>query len=72
MTCQFQGIFVDEPVAFDENYTLTFGKHAGKRLIDIYKHVPDYVEWMEANIHKQDVLNMIKAMKGYLKNKVEE
>ena len=65
-------IFVDEPIEFDENYTLPFGKHAGKRLIDIYKHAPDYVEWMEQNINKRDVLNMIKAMKEHLKNKTEE
>lgn len=65
-------IFVDEPPEFDENYTLPFGKHAGMRLIDIYKSAPDYVAWMEQNINKRDVLNMIKAMKEYLKNKTEE
>ena len=65
-------IFVDEPMEFDKNYTLSFGKYTGKRLIDIYKHAPDYVEWMEQNINKKDVLNMIKAMKEHLKNKMEE
>jgi hypothetical protein len=33
--------------------------------------MPDYVEWLEANINKRDVLNQIKAMKEYLKNKEE-
>ena len=65
-------IFVDEPIEFDKNYVLSFGKYAGKRLIDIYKHAPDYVEWLEQNINKKDALNMIKAMKEYLKNKTEE
>lgn len=65
-------IFADEPMEFDENYTIPFGKHAGMRLIDIYKHAPDYVAWMEQNINKRDVLNMIKAMKEHLKNKTEE
>lgn len=60
-------IFVSEPIAFDENYTLTFGKHAGMRLIDIYNRMPDYVAWMEQNIHKRDVLDQIRAMKEYLK-----
>lgn len=60
---------IDEPVEFNENYTLTFGKHAGKRLIDVYQSAPDYVEWMEQNIHKRDVVNMIKAMKEHLKTK---
>ena len=59
-------IFVDEPVEFDESYTITFGKHAGERLIDVYKSKPDYVEWMEQSIYKRDVLNAIKAMKQWL------
>ena len=63
---------INETLEFDENYTLTFGKHAGKRLIDVYKSAPDYVAWMEENINKRDVVNMIKAMKEYLKNKENE
>lgn len=62
-------VFIDEPVEFDENYTLTFGKHAGMRLIDIYNRMPDYVAWMEQNIHKRDVLDQIRAMKEHLKTK---
>ena len=65
-------VFVDEPIEFDENYTLTFGKHAGMRLIDIYNRMPDYVAWMEQNIHKRDVLDQIKAMKEYLNTKENE
>lgn len=52
---------------FDENYILSFGKYSGQKLIDIYNTHPDYVSWMEQNIHKRDVLNMIKAMKEFLK-----
>jgi hypothetical protein len=39
------------------------------RLIDIYNRMPDYVAWMEQNIHKRDVLDQIKAMKEYLISK---
>lgn len=70
LTMDFTGYDMkQEPVEFDENYTLTFGKHSGQRLIDIYNAAPDYVLWMEENIHKKDVVDMIKAMKEYLKNK---
>lgn len=67
------GIFTDKPVKieFDENYTLSFGKHSGKRLIDVYQKHPDYIAWCEENIKRQDFLNMIKAMKEFLKNKEE-
>ena len=73
LTMDFDGYsMTQEKTEFDENYTLTFGKHAGKRLIDVYKSAPDYVAWMEENINKRDVVNMIKAMKEYLKNKENE
>lgn len=58
-------------VVFDENYVMPFGKHAGQKLIDVYKAHPDYIAWCEENIHKKDILNMIKAMKEYIKNKEE-
>lgn len=61
-----------ETRVFDVNYTLPFGKHAGRRLIDVYKTEPDYIEWMERNIHKQEVLDQIKLMKEYLKNNEKE
>lgn len=62
-------IAIKDDIEFDENYVLPFGKHSGKRIIDIYKSEPDYIKWMEENIRKTDVVNMIKAMKEYLKNK---
>lgn len=62
-------IFVDEPAKFDENYTMTFGKYAGHKLLDIYKNKPDYVEWMEGSIRKREVLDQIRLMKEYLKEK---
>lgn len=67
-------IFEDlgKPLEFDENYTLTFGKHSGKRLIDVYKSAPDYIAWCEENLHKPDLQNMIRAMKEHLKNKENE
>ena len=66
-------IFTDTntPLEFDENYIMPFGKHSGQKLIDIYNAHPDYIEWLEGNIQKRDVLNMIKAMKEFV-NKKEE
>ena len=56
-------------IEFDENYELTFGQHKGKKLIDVYKSQPDYIDWCENNIHRRDVLQMIRAMKESLKDK---
>lgn len=70
LTMDFNDYVIEqEPTKFDENYTLTFGKHAGQRLIDVYKTKPDYIAWCEENIHRSDFLQIIKAMKEYLKNK---
>lgn len=60
-------IFVDEPVKFDPDYVLSFGKYSGRKLVDVYKKHPDYVDWMEENIYRKDVLNQIKVMKESLK-----
>ena len=73
LTMDFEGYSVQqEPVVFDENYTLTFGKHSGERLIDVYNADPSYLSWCEENLHKPDLQNMIKAMKEYLKSKENE
>ena len=59
---------LNKPLEFDENYTINFGKHAGKRMIDVYKEDPGYLVWCEENLHKPDLQKMIKAMKQHLKN----
>ena len=61
-------IFVDEESneEFDPETTFTFGKYKGRKMIEVYEKHPDYIEWMEGNISKRDVLNSIKAMKKYV------
>ena len=70
LTMDFEGyIATPTSVTFDPEYKISFGKHSGRRLIDVYKAAPDYIAWCEENIHRSDFLQMIKAMKEYLKNK---
>ena len=69
LTMDFEGYIVEqETVVFDENYILTFGRHANERLLDVYKSDPGYLVWCEENLHKPDLQKMIRAMKEYLKN----
>jgi uncharacterized protein (DUF3820 family) len=63
---------LNKPLEFDENYTMTFGKYNGRRLIDVYKSDPGYLSWCEENLNKNDLKQMIKAMKECLKNKENE
>ena len=60
---------IEEEIEFDENYVLDFGQYKGKKLIDVYKEKPDYIDWCENNIHKFDVVKMIKVMKRTLAKK---
>jgi hypothetical protein len=68
LTMEFDNYVAEAPkkVEWDDNYVLPFGKHSGQKLIDVYNKHPDYIEWMENNIKKRDVLHMIKAMKEHL------
>ena len=68
LTMEFDNYVAEAPkkVEWDENYVMPFGKHSGQKLIDVYYAHPDYIEWLEGNINKKDVLNMIKAMKEHL------
>ena len=74
LTMDFENYVAEAPkkVEWDENYVMPFGKHAGQKLIDIYYSHPDYIEWLEGNINKKDVLNMIKEMKKHLKENNKE
>lgn len=70
LTMDFENyVATSTSVTFDPEYKISFGKHSGRRLIDVYKAAPDYIAWCEENIHRSDFLQMIKAMKEYLKNK---
>lgn len=63
--------FKMEPAAmtFDENAVIHFGKHKGKRYLDVYGYEPDYFDWLEKNVQKREILNTVKAMREYLKTK---
>lgn len=58
----------EKPVSVDD-YVFTFGKHKGEKITDVYKEHPDYLDWMAQNIHKKEVLDMIKILKERDKNK---
>jgi len=38
-----------------ENMKLSFGKHRGKTLGEIYKEAPDYIEWLSGKANDEAV-----------------
>jgi hypothetical protein len=66
----FDNFIAEQPaVIFDEDCVIHFGKHKGKRYLDVYAIEPDYFDWVEKNLNKRDILDKVKAMREYLKTK---
>ena len=63
---------IEEEIKFDENYVLDFGQFKGSKMVDIYATNPDYLDWCENNIHKFEVVAMIKAMNRSLRKKEKD
>ena len=47
-----------------DSYTLTFGKHKGKTLKEVYKEAPDYIEWMLGNSNDERMIKLIELATG--------
>ena len=42
-----------------EEYVLDFGKHKGKKLIDVAKSNPDYISWAKENIYREPIKSLL-------------
>lgn len=47
-----------------DTYKLTFGKHKGKTLKEVYEEAPDYIEWMVGNSNDERMIKLIKMATG--------
>lgn len=47
-----------------DTYKLTFGKHKGKTLKEIYKEAPDYIQWMLNNSNDERMIKLIELATG--------
>lgn len=72
LTMDFENIETPRVESKPEEYVLTFGKHKGEKLIDLYRSGDDYVVWMEENITHPDVQAAIKAIKKKLAEEDDE
>lgn len=72
LTMDFENIETTRVESKPEEYVLTFGKHKGEKLIDLYRSGDDYVVWMEENITRPDVQAAINAIKKKLAEEDDE
>lgn len=63
LTMDFENIETPRVESKPEEYVLTFGKHKGEKLINVYRVDPDYCRWMEESISRNDVLDALRAIK---------
>lgn len=63
LTMNFENIETPRVESKPEEYVLTFGKHKGEKLINVYRTDPDYCRWMEESISRNDVLDALRAIK---------
>jgi hypothetical protein len=63
LTMDFENIETPRVESKPEEYVLTFGKHKGEKLINVYRVDPDYCRWMEESISRKDVLDALRAIK---------
>ena len=49
-------------------YVLNFGKHNGQKLIDVFKHHRDYLDWCKENIRREPLMSLIKLLEEQEKN----
>jgi hypothetical protein len=47
-----------------DTYKLTFGKHKGKTLKEVYEEAPDYIEWMVGNSNDERMIKLIQMATG--------
>lgn len=55
-----------------EKYTINFGKHKGKLLLDLVKEENPYIDWLLNNSNNQEVLKAIELLTGRTPKTEEE
>lgn len=53
-------------------YVLNFGKHNGKKLIDVFKNHRDYLNWYKENVGREPLMSLIKQLEEQEKNQEDE
>lgn len=53
-------------------YTLTFGKYSGRKLIDVFNHHRDYLEWCKENVRREPLMSLIKQLEEQEKNQEDD
>lgn len=53
-------------------YVITFGKHSGTKLVDLFKTQRGYINWLKENVNREPLLSLIKLLEEQEKNQEDE
>lgn len=61
-----KGVFGEEKVEplNPNDYTITFGKHKGEKLIDVFASDHSYCMWLKENSYQREIVEMIKQIEA--------
>ena len=63
LTMAFDNTEIPQPTANNVNdYVVTFGKHKGEKLVDVFNSDHSYCMWLKENSYQRDIVEMIKQL----------
>lgn len=65
LTMAFDNVETPKPTTTNVNdYVVTFGKHKGEKLVDVFKTDHSYCVWLKENSFQREVVEMIKQLEA--------
>ena len=61
-----KSIFGEEKIELPnlDDYIISFGKHKGEKLVDVFKTDYDYCMWLKENSYQREIVDMIKKIEA--------
>lgn len=65
LTMSFDNVEVPKPVVTNvDDYVITFGKHKGEKLIDVFNTDRSYCMWLKENSYQKEIKDMIQQVEA--------
>jgi hypothetical protein len=65
LTMAFDNTEIPQPTTTNVNdYVVTFGKHKGEKLVDVFNSDHSYCMWLKENSYQRDIVEMIKQLEA--------
>lgn len=67
-----KSVFGEEKVKLPslDDYVISFGKHKGEKLIDVFRTDHDYCMWLKENSYQKEIVDMIKKIEAVQEDEI--